>query len=76
MLDELSGFITTAGKSGLLNSRITPEQVGHDFYLTRNCHGAGFWDRGNGKMGDELTELAHPYGGFELYLGDDGLLYN
>ena len=23
-----------------------PEQAGHDFYLTRNRHGAGFWDRG------------------------------
>ena len=21
------------------------EQAGHDFYLTRNGHGAGFWDR-------------------------------
>ena len=25
--------------------RCTPAQVGHDFWLTRNRHGAGFWDR-------------------------------
>lgn len=23
------------------------EQAGHDFWLTRNGHGAGFWDRGD-----------------------------
>lgn len=22
-----------------------PESIGHDFWLTRNRHGAGFWDR-------------------------------
>ncbi len=22
-----------------------PEQIGHDLWLTRNGHGAGFWDR-------------------------------
>lgn len=25
------------------------EQAGHDFWLTRNAHGAGFWDRGLGR---------------------------
>ena len=47
----------------------------HDFALTRNHHGAGFWDRGVGKVGDVLTEAAHTYGGFDPYLGDDGLVY-
>lgn len=31
---------------------------GHDFYLTREGHGAGFWDRGLGELGDYLTQLA------------------
>lgn len=50
-------------------------QVGHDFWLTRNRHGAGFWDRGLGKVGDDLTAMAHPYGESDLYIGDDGLVY-
>jgi hypothetical protein len=41
-------------------------QAGHDFFLTRNRHGAGFWDRGIGDIGDQLTDKAHSYG--ECYL--------
>jgi hypothetical protein len=52
------------------------EQAGHDFWLTRNHHGAGFWDRGLGKVGDELTEAAHAYGEVDLYLGEDGMVHD
>lgn len=38
------------------------EQAGHDFWLTRNGHGAGFWDRGLGECGDKLTKLAKLFG--------------
>lgn len=38
------------------------ECIGHDFILTRNHHGAGFWDRGLGDLGDRLTTAAHVYG--------------
>lgn len=37
-------------------------QHGHDFALTRNGHGAGFWDRGYGRDGDYLTLASRPYG--------------
>lgn len=50
-------------------------QVGHDLWLTRNRHGAGFWDRGVGKVGDDLTEAAHSLGESDLYVGDDGSIY-
>lgn len=46
----------------------SPERAGHDFWLTRNRHGAGFWDRGLGLLGDRLTEAAHAYGEVNLYL--------
>ena len=49
--------------------------AGHDFWLTRNGHGVGFWDRGLGEIGDVLTHLAHAEGQSDLYEGDDGLLY-
>jgi hypothetical protein len=51
------------------------EYAGHDFWLTRNHHGAGYWDRGLGAVGRKLTEAAHVYGEASLYLGDDGLVY-
>lgn len=47
------------------------EQHGHDFALTRNHHGAGFWDRGYGDVGDRLTEAAQAYGEHSV-LTDDG----
>lgn len=35
---------------------------GHDFHLTRDYHGPGFWDRGYGEAGDLLTERAEEFG--------------
>lgn len=45
------------------------EQFGHDMSLTRDGHGAGFWDRGLGELGDKLTEWANSLG--ELHVFDD-----
>lgn len=50
-------------------------QVGHDFLLTRNGHGTGFWDRGLGERGDRLTAACRPYGESDAYVGDDGMVY-
>jgi len=52
-----------------------PSHHGHDFWLTRNHHGAGFWDRDYGKRGDRLTKAAHKFGERHVYVGVDGLLY-
>lgn len=54
---------------------IPAQQAAHDFWLTRNHHGVGFWDRGYGAAGQRLTELADAYGGQDLYIGDDGLIW-
>jgi hypothetical protein len=51
------------------------EQAGQDFWLTRNRHGAGFWDRGLGPVGDRLTAACRPYGSVDLYVGDDGKVW-
>lgn len=51
------------------------EYAGHDFWLTRNGHGAGFWDRGLGELGDRLTAMSKPYGEVNLYVGDDGQVW-
>ena len=51
-------------------------RAGHDFWLTRNGHGAGFWD------GDwpepeaaELTRESKRFGEYDLYVGDDGKIH-
>lgn len=49
--------------------------AGHDFWLTRNGHGAGFWDRGLGPVGERLADAAKVYGGTSLYVGDDGKVH-
>ena len=52
------------------------ERAGHDFWLTRNHHGAGFWDGDwQDEVGQRLTDASHAYGDFDLYMGDDGLIY-
>lgn len=52
------------------------EHAGHDFWLTRNGHGAGFWDRGLGELGGRLSNASKPYGSCDLYIGDDGKVYS
>lgn len=50
-------------------------QWGHDFYLTREGHGAGFWDRGHEELGEYWTKIAKSYGGAtHLWADVDGTL--
>lgn len=51
------------------------EHLGHDFWLSRNGHGTGFWDRGLGAVGERLHDAAKHIGQCDLYIGDDGLIY-
>lgn len=51
-------------------------RAGHDFWLTRNGHGAGFWD------GDwpephatTLDKASKAFGEVHLYIGDDGAIH-
>ena len=51
-------------------------RAGHDFWLTRNGHGAGFWDGDwPENEGSTLTDMAEKFGEVNLYLGDDGAIY-
>jgi hypothetical protein len=65
-----------ANADTLQASGLSDEQAGHDFWLTRNGHGTGFWDRGIGENGEKLTEAADAYGECNLYVGDDGKIYS
>ena len=53
------------------HARYDEKVAGHDLWLSRNGHGAGFWDRGLGKVGERLDKAAEKYGEFYLFVGDD-----
>lgn len=74
ILSDAAVFQRAAQK--YLGSRRDEERAGHDFFLTRNGHGAGFWD------GDwpepaatALTKLSKRFGESQIYVGDDGKLH-
>lgn len=57
----------------------TPEALGEDFWLTRNRHGAGFWDKVCGghpaqEFGRKMTEFAHTCGSIDIIEQGDGTL--
>ena len=51
------------------------DYAGHDFWLTRNGHGAGYWDRSLPILGELLTGAAQAFNSQDLDVGDDGKLY-
>lgn len=63
LLNDASGFFFDS----LSDIKDNAEQAGHDFHLTRNHHGAGFWDGDwADDVGKRLTDVAHIYGNCEL----------
>jgi hypothetical protein len=51
-------------------------QAGHDFWLTRNGHGAGFWDGDYPEpQATRLTNASKRFREVDLYVGDDGKIY-
>lgn len=72
MVDNCADF--QRAQAGLLEG-LDEAKCGHDFWLTRNGHGAGFWDRGLGEVGEKLTEACRPYGSQDLCVGDDGNIH-
>lgn len=53
------------------------EQAGHDLWLTRNRHGAGFWEAPDWERaaGERLTAAARALGECYLVVGDDGQIH-
>jgi hypothetical protein len=56
---DVERFVSLAGD---LMDGISDEAIGHDFWLTRNRRGTGFWRRWLGAAGDRLSEIAHSFG--------------
>jgi hypothetical protein len=52
--------------------------AGHDFWLTRNGHGCGFWDRDELEadgLGERLTDAAQQFGECWIYDGSDDKIH-
>lgn len=76
MREEIIDFLVLLENEGIAwQEHMTLEQFGHDFWLTRNGHGAGFWDRGLGKLGETLTKWSKTYGSCDLEIGDNRQIY-
>lgn len=74
---EALGFDAVEHRATAINPTEGDEwdYAAHDFVLTRNRHGAGFWDGDwQAPWGDRLTELAHTFPELESYLDDDEIL--
>ena len=71
---DCNRFRELAGK--LLNENADDTMGAHDFWLTRNGHGAGFWDGDWPEGGESLTAISEAFGEVNLYIGDDGKIYS
>ena len=64
MLNDCMEFMTV---SYHLINKMNLSQCGHDFWLTRNGHGSGFWDRGYSvPIAAELEAISKRFGTFDL----------
>lgn len=63
----LERYAVLRGNSPIHGQRYSAmECAGHDFYLSRNGHGAGFFDRGPEPEFRQLQDACKPYGTHEL----------
>lgn len=65
----------TDNAAALESAGLTEAQAGHDFWLTRNGHGCGFWDGDWPEpQATQLTSAAETFGEFNLLIADNGLI--
>ena len=63
-------------RHGSILAGYRPDEVGHDLWLTRQRHGAGYWDGGYREdHGETLTAYAQALGEATCYVPADGLAW-
>ena len=78
MRSDCKDFLGQKGIVAVINRYGSFSRAGSDFWLTRNGHGAGFWDGdwpSKPNVGGFLTRKAKEYGSVDLYVGDDGEIH-
>jgi hypothetical protein len=69
LLDAVVRFYAMPGVSAAITSGLGPDRAGHDFWLTREGHGAGFWDGDWPEPAATiLTDAARKIGPADLYV--------
>jgi len=74
---DIKKFIKLVGEDVMIKAMedASPEQIGHDLWLTRNHHGAGFFDgHYDYEIEEKLIDAAHALGEVDLYLTDNATL--
>lgn len=72
MIEDCREFV--AKSNGLFGDQVVA--AAHDFWLTRNGHGVGFWDGDWEKsIAISLVKLCDEFGEVHLYVGDDNKIY-
>lgn len=63
-------------RSACANGKYTASQAGQDFWLNRNGHGSGFWDRDElpDDISEALSDASRAAGERSLYIDDAGTL--
>lgn len=78
MIEDCKKFQIESRKLLYLATKKDPSydesSAGHDFWLSRNGHGAGFFDRNLGTVGEKLHDLAKKYREHDLF-AEDGVIY-
>jgi len=75
--DDVDKFLDELDDYDLLDelvSNMDYDSIGHDFWLSRNGHGAGFFDRGLEDVGDEIQKICGEFGNKSVYV-ENGNIY-
>jgi hypothetical protein len=77
--DEFFNLLELHGLYDFAAQFADDDEIAHDFWLTRNGHGAGFWDGdyddGVDDLGDKLTELCKGFGEQYVWVDESGKLH-
>jgi hypothetical protein len=76
--DDVDQFFKRLRTAGLLDQArecYGDSHIAFHFWLTRQGHGAGFWDGDYGDIGDQLTDVADLSGTVTYGLGEDGKIH-
>lgn len=76
LAEECHAFIRENLADLTADDALDAEHAGHDFWLTRCGHGAGFWDGDwSEPIATRLTASSKRFGNVDLYVGDDDRVY-
>ena len=73
-VEDCTQFLSLCDEDGVDLKDWSDEQLGHDFWLTRNGHGTGFWDRG-WEAGDKASDWARTFSDCHAYVEDTDTRY-